>query len=106
MGRLDEIASEQFARWVERGQGWKVWPYPVQPAPPFRPFIGFQLPRPNVEEDDGRKPGLFASLFDRTERALNPEPPVIPEPYEVEPDAESLSRDQLVELQALLPANL
>src|SRR5579885_1462961 len=99
MGRLDEIVNEQFARWVERGQGWKVWLYPVQPEPPFRPFAGFRLPRPDVEEDDGRKPGLFASLFERAEKALNAQPPVSPEPEESEPEAEPLSRDRLVELQ-------
>src|SRR5580704_3771092 len=106
MGRLDEIASEQFARWVERGQGWKVWPGPVSPEPPFRPFMGFRLPCLDVEDDDGRKPNLLASFFESVERSLNPKPPVIPECEEIEPEAEPLLRDPLIEFQASLPDKL
>lgn len=106
MGRLDEIVSEQYARWVERGQGWKVWPYPVLPEPPFRPFVGFRFPRPNVEEDDGRKRGLLASLLDLAHQKLNPKPPLIPELEQEEPEAEPFAREELVELQTILPSNL
>lgn len=106
MGRLDEIASGQFSLWEKRGRGWKVWRYPVVPEPPFCPFSGFRLPRPNTEQDDGRKTGLLGSLFDRAEKALNPVPPVISEPEEGEPEPEAFERELPVELQTLLPANL
>jgi hypothetical protein len=106
VARLDEILSEQFARWEGRGRGWKVWPHPVPPEPPFRPFLGYRPPRTDPKFDDGRKPGLLASLFDRIHESLNPKPPIIPEPEEVEPEPEALERDRLVELQTLLPANL
>src|SRR5204862_3817701 len=77
MGHLDEIASEQFRRWEELGRGWQVWPYPVAPEPPFRPFFGFRIAPPDPEMDDGRKRGLLASLFDTMEKRLNPTPPAL-----------------------------
>ena len=107
MSRLDEITSEQFARWERRGRGWQVWPDPVAPEPPFRPFPGYSGSPPNLEVDDGRVPGLFASIFDRFEKALNPKRPApVPEPEDEDPEPELLRREPLVELQTALPANL
>jgi hypothetical protein len=107
MGRLDLIISEQFARWEERGRGWQVWSHPVAPEPAYVPFTGFRLPRPDVEVDDGRRPGLLASLFDAIDRRINPKPPIIPEPpEEAEPEPECLERSALAELQTILPAGL
>lgn len=105
MGRLDETVSGQFAQWEKRGRGWQVWPYPVSPEPPFRPFR-FQLPRPNPEIDDGRKPTFLSSFFSNLEKTLNPKPPVIAEESDVEPEPDLLDREPLVELRAILPGDL
>jgi hypothetical protein len=105
MGRLDETVSGQFAKWEMRGRGWQVWPYPVPPEPPFRPFR-FQLPRPNPEIDDGRKPTFLSSIFSGIEKTLNPKPPVLSEEPEVEPEPDILQREPLVELRAMLPSDL
>ena len=107
MGRLDDIVSAQFAQWEKRGRGWQVWPQPVAPEPAFLPFVGFRLPPPNLAVNDGRKPGFFASLFDRLERSVNPQPASAPPEAEPdEPEPEVLEREPLVELQTALPANL
>jgi hypothetical protein len=106
MGKLDEIASEQFAQWEQRGRGWQVFPFPVAPEPPFRPFLGFSLPASDLEHDDGRKPTFLSSFFESFEKKLNPKPPVIAEEPEEEPEPTLLVRDPLVELQASLPDKL
>jgi hypothetical protein len=106
MGKLDEIASEQFAQWEQRGRGWQVFPFPVAPEPPFRPFLGFSLPASDLEHDDGRKPTFLSSFFESFEKKLNPKPPVIAEEPEEEPEPTPLVRDPLVELQASLPDKL
>ncbi len=108
MPLLDDIASEQFSRWEERGRGWKVWAYPVPPEPAFVPFHGFRLPQPNTEaHDDGRTPGLLATAFDAIERFLNPKlPPPAEEPEPEEPEPTLFRREPLIELQTALPAHL
>lgn len=106
MGRLDEIVSEQFARWEQRGRGWEVWPYPVAPEPAYSPFAGYRLPTPDPRKDDGRKPGLFASFFDSFEEKLNPKPPPLPPIEDEEPEAEEVRREPVVELHVALPAKL
>jgi len=103
--RLDEIISAQFARWEQRARGWRVWPEPVRPEPPFEEFTGYALSPAQPLQDDGRKPGLLASLFDQIEKKLNPAPPVIvddvvePEPLPVE---EALDSEFAVSLPASL----
>ncbi len=104
MGLVDEIVGEQFAKWEQRGRGWRVWPYPTEPEPPFRPFRGFVLPS-DPDVDDGRKPTFLASLFDNIHRQLNPRPPVIPECDE-EPEPNVLEREPCGELQVSLPPDL
>lgn len=105
MGDIDEFASVRFTRWEERGRGYKVWPHPVAPEPPFCPFLGFVPPRPDVPQDDGRKPGFLASLFDRVHTTLNTKVQENPGPEGVEPQPEPWQRQDLAEFQALLPAN-
>jgi hypothetical protein len=107
MSRLDEQLSAQFRAWEIRGRGWQVYPEPVSPEPPFRPFHGHYLPNtPAV--DDGRRPTMLSSLVERLSRKLSTAPaPVetVPE-EESEPEPQTLIRDPLVELQTSLPANL
>lgn len=106
MGRLDEIVSEQFHRFEQRCRGYRVWPAPVAPEPPFSPFAGYFAPRTPPGHDDGRRPGFFASIFESLEKAVKPpEPPPIPV-EEPEPEPEFLEREDLVEVQAILPAKL
>jgi hypothetical protein len=107
MSRLEEQLTEQFYRWERRGRGWQVFPEPVAPEPPFRPFFGHYLPdTPPV--DDGRKPTFLSSLVRNISEKLSTEPkagPVIDEP-EDEPEPEPLLRESLVELATSLPAKL
>ena len=49
MGRINELISAEFARWEQRGRGWRVWPEPVQPEPAFEEFTGYQLDRSQPE---------------------------------------------------------
>src|SRR6266487_4594301 len=109
MAIIHEQISEQFFKWEQRGRGWQVFPEPVFPEPPFVPFPGHFLPDgPAV--DDGRLPTLASSFLRKMSRILSTrpsEPSVIqqdePEP---EPGPEALVRDDLVELQTSLPADL
>src|ERR1051326_217604 len=105
MPSVHETLSEQFYRWEQRGRGWQVFDHPVAPEPPFVPFA-FTPQEPAV--DDGRRPTILSSLFQKFSRKRSGEPEapsVIHEPEE-EPEPELLQRDSLVELQTFLPANL
>src|SRR5437588_12077932 len=107
MDSLHERISEQFYQWEKRGRGWQVFPEPVYPEPPFRPFEGHYLPEtPAV--DDGRKPTILSSFMRMLSQTLSTEqevPPIIPEAEE-EPEPQVLVRDSVIELQTSLPANL
>ncbi len=107
MGKLDDMLTEQFARWEQRGRGWRVHPLPVAPEPAFVPFTGYRLPVAPPGGDDGRKPTRIASFFDRLQQRVNPQPPPVPpEPEPEEPEPIRLEREPLVELQTVLPAGL
>src|SRR5437016_11273994 len=99
MSLLDEQLSAQFQAWERRGRGWQVFDGPVDPEPPFRPFNGHYLPRAPLI-DDGRRPTVLSSLFQRLGRKLSTE--LNPETATLEPEAEPqpqpLLRDALVEL--------
>lgn len=102
MPTVHELASEQFYRFELPGRGWRVWPEPVQPEPPFRPFLGYAMPSaPPV--DDGRKPTALSSLFGKLRDRLTPPPPELAPTEEPEVEPEPLTRSNLVELQTLLP---
>ncbi|MEN9576484.1 MAG: hypothetical protein RL514_4339 [Verrucomicrobiota bacterium] len=107
MAWVDEQLSAQFRTWERRGRGWRVWPTPVIPEPPFKFFPGHFLPAAPIA-DDGRRPTALSSFVQRLARTLKPEPPPLPaEPVaEEEPEAEALARGELVELQASLPPKL
>lgn len=107
MAWVDEQLSAQFHKWEQRGRGWRVWPEPVIPEPPFQVFPGHYLPAAPIA-DDGRRPTALSSFVQRLARTMKPEPPPPPlEPVqEDESEAESLARGDLVELQASLPPKL
>jgi hypothetical protein len=105
MSRLDEQLSDQFRRWELRGRGWQVYDQPVAIEPPFVPFHGHYLPSaPRL--DDTAKPTLLSSLVQRLSQKLASSATVVePEPDE-EPELRSLVREEMIELQAALPADL
>jgi hypothetical protein len=105
MASIHEEFSGQLAQWEKLGRGWKIWPVPVFPEPPFRPFLGYTLPTTPVI-DDGRKPTVLSSFIHKLAGMLSTEPPVVPTEPEAEEEAEAniLERDSLVELQVSLPA--
>ena len=107
MPSVHEQLTEQFRKWELRGRGWKVFPEPVSPEPPFIPFPGHYLPEAPVV-DDGHRPTFLSSFVQKLSRKLATEaapPPVIPESEE-EPEPKPLTRDSLVEFQASLPSKL
>src|SRR5687767_11009941 len=82
METVHEQLSEQFHEWERRGRGWQVFPQPVFPEPPFRPFLGHYIPRSD-DIDDGRRPAVLSSFIRRLSKRLNTRPqpaPVVPEP--------------------------
>lgn len=96
-------AREVFRAAVIAGAA-AVFPEPVTPEPPFRPFNGYhQLP----QTDDTSRPSALSSFLKRLSgrSPASQTPPARPEPEE-EPDPEILIRDSLVELQTSLPAKL
>ena len=109
MGRVDELVSSEFAAWEQRGRGWDLWPEPVLPEPGFREFTGYRLVE-SQQDDDSKRPGLLASLFDsfatrRMETAHEvseeaPEPEVHDEPLDIE-FVISLPRDLKVPAESL-----
>jgi hypothetical protein len=102
MASIHQLLSDQFYKWELRGRGWQVFPEPVHPEPPFVPFNGHYLPAGPIV-DDGLTPSFFGSLF----RKVIPKPPAPPPPEpEEEPEPRPLIRDELVELQISLPADL
>lgn len=106
MGRIDELASAEFARWEQRGRGWQVWPEPVRPEPPFEEFTGYRLAQTEAETvDDGRKPGFLATFFDSLERKLNP-PPLVESGDAYEPEPVASEEPLTIEFAAFLPAKL
>jgi hypothetical protein len=102
MGHVDEELSRQFTAWERHGRGWDVWPNPVRPEPPFAKFAGYNLP---PVADDGRKPGLLASLFDSMQPRLAPGPTVITEET-VDPEPEPCEYPLTSEFVAALPGKV
>ncbi len=107
MNGAHERFSEQFRLWEIVGRGWAVWPHPVSPEPPFRPFRRKPL-HETPAVDDGRRPTFLSSLVQKISQKLSDRPPPAPrEPEpEDEPEPEALRREPQVELQTSLPAKL
>lgn len=101
MSRVDELISREFARWEQRGRGWKVWPQPVRPEPAFEEFNGYHLEAPPI--DDSRHRGWLASLFESFEKKT---PAPAPEAEPVEPEPIPSDEPLVNEFVASLPAGL
>ena len=106
MATVSEKLTEQFYRWELRGRGWQVFDTPVAPEPQFRPFLGHYLsPEPQI--DDGRRPTALSSFWERLTGGPQPQPLPAPSEEEEGPAPEALpDREGLIELQAVLPAEL
>ncbi|MDR3548570.1 MAG: type IV secretion system DNA-binding domain-containing protein [Candidatus Pacebacteria bacterium] len=105
MPSAHEHFSAQFEKWEMRGRGWRLFPQPISPEPPFVPFRF----RPMAETpaiDDGRRPTFLSSLARKWARPAPAPPPLPIEPEEEEPEPTPLSRESLVEFQASLPDKL
>ena len=63
---VENLLAAAFARWEQRGRGWRLSDFPVELEPPFCPFYELlDLPEPPVF-DDGRRPGWLSGLFGNT----------------------------------------
>ena len=104
MAWLDTELTRQFYRWEECGRGWQVFPHPVSPEPPFRPFEGY-APPPVPTSDDGREHTFFSSLVDGIGSYFRPKSEAAVFEDVVEPEAEEWYRGELAEIQVILPAD-
>lgn len=101
-----ERRSVEFLTWEARGRGFQVWDFPVVPEPLFYPFPSHGF-LDGLVGDDGRKPTLLSSFVRRLGDRLAPPAAPQGEPEErKERTPRTLCRDDLVELQAHLPASL
>ncbi len=106
MALIHEKLSDQFYEWEMRGRGWDVFPEPVRPEPPFRPFEGHFVKEPEII-DDGKRPTFLSSLVQKFSDALQNSPPPLPVTTETEePELESFEHTDPIELRATLPAKL
>ncbi len=102
MNPYDKPADQlraQFYAWERRGRGWDVYPHTVELEPPFRPFSGHFAYLPH-RGDDGRTPGLLASLWGARRRDNLSVAEVEEEEPEPQPD---FRRTPATELHVLLP---
>jgi hypothetical protein len=101
---LREQLTSQFYDWEERGRGWRLWPYPVELEPPFRP-CRMRLQPPPAEYDDAKRQTLFSSLSGLL--SIRSRAPVVqtkdwsPDEKEASPSDESDAPN--IELQIALP---
>jgi len=103
----EEKFTEQFYAWELRGRGWQVFPEPVSPEPPFRPFEGHFISSPSTPIDDGRKPTALSSFVDRLREKIAPQPvnPAKEIPEEKEPEPNWFLPVELQEISISLPQN-
>lgn len=104
---VSDLLTRQFYDWERRGRGWAVSSDLVDLEPPFQPFLGHFVPRQSVP-DDGQVQTGFSRLAGSFRWLLGKKEEEGPPPAaEEEPDPEAVARrDDLIELQTLLPANL
>jgi hypothetical protein len=67
---LIEQLTENFYDWEQRGRGWNLWSYPIDPEPPFVPFYYHATPM-LAPIDDGRKPTFLSSLTEKIKNKFN-----------------------------------
>jgi hypothetical protein len=102
MAWLDSELTRQFYAWEARGRGWRIFPVPVVPEPPFRPFDGYSVsPPPNA--DDGREHTAFSSILSGIQKCFQAKSEEAVLEDAKEPEAEELLRDDLAEVQIILP---
>lgn len=106
MAWLDSELTRQFYAWEQRGRGWQVFQAPVAPEPPFRAFDGHavsSLP----QGDDGRKHTVLSSFVDGIRKRLSskPDDDASELSCEDEPEPEWTERDELMEVQIILPVD-
>ncbi len=93
-----ENTFSAFLEWQRRGQGWRIWPVPVDLEPPFSPF---QVQDSRPRYDDGLRPSFFQRIFSTPRNDFptaleNTVDDAVPEMfYEDE--------DEIVEFQVFLP---
>src|SRR5579884_2150259 len=98
----EEQLTRQFYEWERRGRGWQTWGQPVGLEPPFRPFWGHFSSPSTGRIDDGRRPGLFSSIF----QGFRAQPQTAPVQEEREPGPEYVGNAiPLCELQISLPTD-
>jgi hypothetical protein len=105
MAWLDTELTRQFYAWEERGRGWQVFPAPVVPEPPFRPFEGHGIASlPAI--DDGRRATMFSSLIDGVRKRLVPQSDEgVSDFAPDEPEPEWIEASDLTEIQVILPVD-
>ncbi len=105
-----ELLTAQFYAWEQRGRGWQVWPYPVSPEPPFRPFLIHYAASPAANLDDARKPTFWSTLLETIRHILKGAPQTPEEPLQIElsePEPEPFESDApLAEIQVSVPPTL
>jgi Type IV secretion-system coupling protein DNA-binding domain/TraM recognition site of TraD and TraG len=104
-----EQLARQFYEWEVRGRGWLLWERPVEPEPPFVPFLGYSLQ--DYGEDDGRQHTLVSGLIDWLHEKVSriwtrSLPPAVIESFEPDGPRERDVPSDLVELQISVPADL
>lgn len=66
----EESLTRQFYQWETRGRGWRLYPYPVELEPPFRPVYYFDDSQQNPV-DDGRVTTFFSRLLEGSRQSAN-----------------------------------
>ena len=68
--RLIEGLTKNFYDWEQRGRGWNLWSFPVDPEPPFVPFY-YHVPPILAPLDDGRKPTFLSTFAEKLKKKIN-----------------------------------
>lgn len=104
---VEERLAEQFYRWELRGRGWQVWDQPVEPEPPYAPFV-WRAECGCAELDDGRQHTLVSGLINWLHRKITrgASASSLRAQDEDEPEPQALqARGQLVELRVHVPSD-
>src|SRR4051812_15135217 len=102
---VSERRSAEFLEWEARGRGFAIWPHPVGLEPPFK-HLRRRAHSAASEVDDGRKPTLLSSFVQKLSERLAPIARAQEEEEEDEDAPEELTRGEISEIQAYLPAGL
>ncbi len=104
---LIEELTKNFYEWEQRGRGWDLWSFSIDPEPPFVPFH-YHSSQKFVQIDDGRKPTLLSSLADKIKTVFIPNSnlPTSPTSFkqEIVPSPSNQS-EEIQEIKIVLPHN-